>query len=133
MGHLHLLAKNGPNVSRAIAIRKGVWSNLQPPVIVANAELCKEVDIKKFKYIRNRSTLPPNVSTLHQDSLFLTRTSEQYLGFVLCLMPPPLTDSDEVADAPADQISVVMVGLSKEENFTWFAVSFQLSNADGMH
>lgn len=45
----------------------------QPLVIVANAELCKEVGIKKFKDIRNRSTPPPNVGTLHQDALFLTR------------------------------------------------------------
>ncbi|KAG8058493.1 hypothetical protein GUJ93_ZPchr0002g24839 [Zizania palustris] len=47
----------------------------QPLVIVANAELCKEVGIKKFKDIRNRSTPPPNVGTLHQDALFLTRDS----------------------------------------------------------
>lgn len=45
----------------------------QPLVIVANAELCKEVGIKKFKDIRNRSTPPPTVGSLHQDALFLTR------------------------------------------------------------
>jgi len=45
----------------------------QPLVIVANAELCKEVGIKKFKDIRNRSTPPPTIGSLHQDALFLTR------------------------------------------------------------
>lgn len=47
----------------------------QPLVIVANAELCKEVGIKKFKDIRNRSTPPPSVGSLHQDALFLSRDS----------------------------------------------------------
>jgi cytochrome P450 len=47
----------------------------QPLVMVANAELCKEVGIKKFKDIRNRSTPPPTVGSLHQDALFLTRDS----------------------------------------------------------
>jgi cytochrome P450 len=47
----------------------------QPLVMVANAELCKEVGIKKFKDIRNRSTPPPTVGSLHQDALFLARDS----------------------------------------------------------
>lgn len=79
IGHLHLLAKNGPDVFRAIAKEYGpifrFHMGRQPLVIVANAELCKEVGIKKFKDIRNRSTPPPNVGTLHQDALFLTRDS----------------------------------------------------------
>nr|TKW37243.1 hypothetical protein SEVIR_1G035600v2 [Setaria viridis] len=79
LGHLHLLAKNGPDVFRAIAKEYGpifrFHMGRQPLVIVANAELCKEVGIKKFKDIRNRSTPPPTVGSLHQDALFLTRDS----------------------------------------------------------
>ncbi|KAL6628901.1 hypothetical protein ACP70R_028666 [Stipagrostis hirtigluma subsp. patula] len=79
LGHLHLLAKNGPDVLRAIAKEYGpifrFHMGRQPLVIVANAELCKEVGIKKFKDIRNRSTPPPTVGSLHQDALFLTRDS----------------------------------------------------------
>ncbi|OEL32318.1 Cytochrome P450 711A1 [Dichanthelium oligosanthes] len=79
VGHLHLLAKNGPDVFRAIAKEYGpifrFHMGRQPLVIVANAELCKEVGIKKFKYIRNRSTPPPTIGSLHQDALFLTRDS----------------------------------------------------------
>lgn len=79
IGHLHLLAKNGPDVFRAIAKEYGpifrFHMGRQPLVIVANAELCKDVGIKKFKDIRNRSTPPPTVGSLHQDALFLTRDS----------------------------------------------------------
>uniref|UniRef100_A0ACD5YQA6 Uncharacterized protein n=1 Tax=Avena sativa TaxID=4498 RepID=A0ACD5YQA6_AVESA len=79
LGHLHLLAKNGPDVLRAIAKEHGpifrFHMGRQPLVMVANAELCKEVGIKKFKDIRNRSTPPPTVGSLHQDALFLTRDS----------------------------------------------------------
>lgn len=79
LGHLHLLAKDGPDVFRAIAKEYGpifrFHMGRQPLVIVANAELCKEVGIRKFKDIRNRSTPPPNVGSLHQDALFLTRDS----------------------------------------------------------
>ncbi|TVU33117.1 hypothetical protein EJB05_24902, partial [Eragrostis curvula] len=79
LGHLHLLAKNGPDVFRAIAKEYGpifrFHMGRQPLVIVANAKLCKEVGIKKFKHIRNRSTPPPSVGSLHQDALFLTRDS----------------------------------------------------------
>lgn len=79
LGHLHLLAKDGPDVLRAIAKEHGpifrFHMGRQPLVMVANAELCKEVGIKKFKDIRNRSTPPPTVGSLHQDALFLTRDS----------------------------------------------------------
>ncbi|XP_066329802.1 cytochrome P450 711A1-like [Miscanthus floridulus] len=79
IGHLHLLGKNGPDVFSAIAKEYGpifrFHMGRQPLVIVANAELCKEVGIKKFKDIRNRSTPPPSIGSLHQDALFLTRDS----------------------------------------------------------
>lgn len=46
----------------------------QPMIMVANAELCKEVGIKKFKSIPNRSMPSPIAnSTIHQKGLFFTR------------------------------------------------------------
>jgi carlactone C-19 oxidase len=46
----------------------------QPLVIVANAELCKEVGIKQFKSMPNRS-LPSAIanSPIHLKGLFSTR------------------------------------------------------------
>ncbi|XP_050216953.1 cytochrome P450 711A1 isoform X2 [Mercurialis annua] len=48
----------------------------QPLIIVADAELCKEVGIKKFKDISNRSIPSPiAASPLHQKGLFFTKDS----------------------------------------------------------
>ncbi|XP_020080372.1 cytochrome P450 711A1-like [Ananas comosus] len=82
VGHLPALAKYGPDILRVFAKEYGpifrFHMGRQPLVIVADAELCKEVGIKKFKDIKNRSSPPPTVgSPLHQDALFLTRYSLQ--------------------------------------------------------
>jgi hypothetical protein len=48
----------------------------QPLIIVANAELCKEVGIKKFKSMPNRSLPSPIAnSPIHLKGLFSTRYS----------------------------------------------------------
>ncbi|KAJ4789096.1 hypothetical protein LUZ62_040342 [Rhynchospora pubera] len=80
VGHLPLLAKHGPDVFRVLAKNYGpifrFHMGRQPLVMVADAELCKDVGIKKFKDIKNRSSPPPTVgSAIHQEALFLSRDS----------------------------------------------------------
>ncbi|XP_040381388.1 cytochrome P450 711A1-like [Oryza brachyantha] len=78
VGHLPLLAAHGPDVFGVLAKKYGPIFRFhlgrQPLVMVAEAELCKEVGIRQFKSIANRSLPSPIAgSTLHQKGLFFTR------------------------------------------------------------
>ncbi|GJN38659.1 hypothetical protein PR202_gb27723 [Eleusine coracana subsp. coracana] len=78
VGHLPLLARYGPDVFSLLAKKYGPIFRFhlgrQPLVIVADPELCREVGVRQFKSIPNRSLPAPIAgSPLHQQGLFFTK------------------------------------------------------------
>ncbi|KAJ9555920.1 hypothetical protein OSB04_010534 [Centaurea solstitialis] len=81
VGHLPLLAQYGPDLFAVLAKKYGpiyrFHMGRQPLVIVADPELCREVGIKKFKDIPNRSIPSPILSSpLHRKGLFWIRDQD---------------------------------------------------------
>ncbi|KAH9621428.1 hypothetical protein KSS87_010824 [Heliosperma pusillum] len=78
VGHIPYLAKYGPDVFSSFAKSYGPIFRFhlgrQVLVIIADAELCKEAGIRKFKFLPNRSIPSPiSASLLHQKGLFFSR------------------------------------------------------------
>ncbi|CAB4266066.1 unnamed protein product [Prunus armeniaca] len=134
VGHLPLLAKYGPDVFSVLAKQYGpifrFHMGRQPLIIVADAELCREVGIKKFKDIQNRSIPSPiSASPLHQKGLFFTRDKRwsAMRNTILSVYQP----SHLVSLVPTMQSFIESatekLGSSKEEDITFSNLSLRLT------
>ncbi|CAN6539649.1 unnamed protein product [Malus baccata var. baccata] len=136
VGHIPLMAKYGPDIFSVLAKEYGPIFRFhigrQPLIIVADAELCREVGIKKFKDIKNRSIPPPlAASPLHQKGLFLTRDARWmtmrntilsvYQPSHLANLVPTMQSFVECATEKLDSMAKV------EEDITFSAISLRLA------
>ncbi|KAL6615860.1 hypothetical protein ACP70R_038130 [Stipagrostis hirtigluma subsp. patula] len=133
IGHLPLLAKHGPAVFRVLAEKYGpiyrFHMGRQPLVMVVDPELCKEVGIKKFKSIPNRSIPAPiRGSPIHNKGLFFTKDSRwQSMRNVIISIYQP---SHVASLIPAIQPYVERAGrlLRPGEELTFSDLSLKLFN-----
>ncbi|KAJ0977465.1 hypothetical protein J5N97_012939 [Dioscorea zingiberensis] len=133
-GHLHLLAKHGTDVFTVLANRYGPVFRFhlgrQPLVIVADPELCKEVGIKKFKSICNRSLPSPiSASPLHQKGLFFTRDSRWSAmrnSIISLYQPSHLASLIPTMQAYIDS-ATKLITANEEEDITFSDLSLKLA------
>ncbi|XP_050363284.1 cytochrome P450 711A1 [Argentina anserina] len=136
LGHLPLLAKHGPDLFSVLAKKYGpifrFHMGRQPLIIVADAELCREVGIKKFKDMPNRSIPSPiSASPLHQKGLFFTRDTRWstmrntilsvYQPSYLVGLVPTMQSYIETATLNLDHPS------KQDEDFTFSNLSLRLA------
>ncbi|KAJ1259614.1 hypothetical protein BS78_10G168700 [Paspalum vaginatum] len=126
LGHLPLLARHGPDVFCLLAKKHGPIFRFhlgrQPLVIVADPELCREVGVRQFKSIPNRSLPAPIAgSPLHQKGLFFTR-DEQWSAMrntIISLYQPShlaglLPTMQRCIERAADAIEAATAAAAKE-------------------
>ncbi|XP_010262061.1 PREDICTED: cytochrome P450 711A1 [Nelumbo nucifera] len=134
VGHLPLLAKYGPDVFSVLAKRHGpifrFHMGRQPIVIVADPELCREVGIKKFKDVSNRSIPSPiSASPLHQKGLFFTRDTRWSImrnSIISVYQPSHLSYLLPSMQTVIDSATLSLPS-SEEEDITFSNLSLQLA------
>ncbi|OVA08179.1 Cytochrome P450 [Macleaya cordata] len=134
LGHLPLLAKYGPDLFTVLAKRYGpvfrFHMGRQPLIIIADAELCREVGIKKFKDITNRSLPSPiSGSALHKKGLFFSSDTvwSTMRNTIISVYQPSHLSSliptmQSVVESAAQNLPT-----SEEEDITFSNVSLQLA------
>ncbi|KAJ3691973.1 hypothetical protein LUZ60_012323 [Juncus effusus] len=123
LGHLPLIARFGPDIFSILAKKYGPLFRFhlgrQPLIVVADAELCKEVGIKKFKSISNRSLPSPIAgSPLHQKGLFFTRDSRwsAMRNTVISLYRPShLSSLIPIMQSYIEKMTLILFNASEEE------------------
>ncbi|KAJ4789092.1 hypothetical protein LUZ62_040338 [Rhynchospora pubera] len=135
LGHLPLIAKFGPDIFAVLAKKYGPIYRFhlgrQPLIIVADPELCKEVGIKKFKSIPNRSLPSPIAgSVLHQKGLFFTRDSRWSAtrNTVISLYQPShLASLIPMMQSYIVRVVQVLSDVSAEEDVAFSDISLKLA------
>ncbi|KAK1312772.1 hypothetical protein QJS10_CPA07g00994 [Acorus calamus] len=135
VGHLPLLLKHGPDVFNALAKEYGpifrFYMGRQPLIIIADPELCREVCIKKFKDMPNRSKIPPaSGSPLHEKNLFLSRDSRWSTmrnAIVVLYQPSHLSNLIPIMQSFIDSTTRNLTTTKEEEDITFSNLSLMLA------
>ncbi|XP_058073939.1 cytochrome P450 711A1 [Magnolia sinica] len=134
LGHLLLLTKYGPDVFRVMAQRYGpifrFHMGRQPLVIIADPDLCREVGIKKFKDVSNRSIPSPiSASQLHQKGLFFTRGARwsTMRNTILSLYQPSHLSNQIPTMQSFIESAFLNLSATKEEDITFSHLSLKMA------